>query len=114
MRHGRSTFNDQGRYQSSSSQFVLTLQGIATSQLVGKYLSREPIDMIYASPLHRVQQTAVEISKMMNHRPPIKTSRDLKEIALSHWEGLTYAQVEEQFADEYYRTCASLNDLLKR
>lgn len=103
VRHGRSTFNDQGRYQGSSNQSVLSEKGIATSQLVGKYLSRVPIDAIYASPLCRVQQTALEISKTMIDRPPIITSSDLKEISLSHWEGLTYAQVKEQFADEYHR-----------
>ncbi|MEM8505645.1 MAG: histidine phosphatase family protein [Cyanobacteria bacterium P01_D01_bin.1] len=103
VRHGRSTFNDQGRYQGSSNQSVLTEKGIATSQLVGKYLNRVPVDIIYASPLHRVQQTAAEISKMMDNHPPITVSSDLKEISLSHWEGLTYAQVKEQFADDYHR-----------
>ena len=72
VRHGRSTFNDQGRYQGSSNQSVLTQQGIDASHLVGKHLSLTPIDTIYASPLQRVQQTAQAISKGMGRQLPIQ------------------------------------------
>ncbi|MEO0771139.1 MAG: histidine phosphatase family protein, partial [Cyanobacteria bacterium J06649_4] len=47
VRHGRSTFNDQGRYQGSSNQSVLTSHGITTAQLVGDSLTHIPIDIIY-------------------------------------------------------------------
>lgn len=103
VRHGRSTYNDQGRYQGSSNHSVLAQKGIETARLVGKYLSHTPINIIYTSPLRRVQQTAVEISKMMSAHPPATISPELKEIALAHWEGLTYAQVKEQFASDYSR-----------
>ena len=100
VRHGRSTFNDQGRYQGSSNQSVLTAKGIETSQLVGQCLSHAPIDTIYTSPLQRVQQTTAEIAAQIVHHSPITVSPDLKEISLSHWEGLTYAQVKEQFTSD--------------
>ncbi len=107
VRHGRSTFNEQGRYQGSSNEAVLSPEGIKTSRLVGKYLRQiaptKPIDVIYASPLRRVQQTAYEIVKAMAsvNRPPIVVSDELKEISLSLWEGLTYVQVKRQFASQY-------------
>lgn len=107
VRHGRSTFNEQGRYQGSSNESVLTEQGRKTSRLVGQYLQRlsadTPVDLIYASPLRRVQETTDEIVKAMalDHRPPMVISNDLKEISLSLWEGLTYQQVKQQFASEY-------------
>ena len=101
VRHGRSTFNDMGRYQGSSNQSVLTQKGKATARLVGQYLAQHcqgsPIDVIYASPLQRVQQTAAEICKQISQSPPIEVSQDLKEISLSLWEGRTYADVRETF-----------------
>ncbi len=107
VRHGRSTFNDQGRYQGSSNEAVLTQLGKETSRLVGQHLKQlaphQPINIVYASPLHRVQQTAHEIARAMApvSRPPIVVSHDLKEISLGCWEGLTYAQVKQQFANQY-------------
>lgn len=112
VRHGRSTFNDQGRYQGSSNESVLTQTGLETARLVGQYLKDRaidsPVDLIYASPLRRVQQTAGEIARAMvvdqtglSQPLPIVTSCDLKEISLSVWEGLTYAQVKQQFASQY-------------
>ena len=103
VRHGRSTFNDQGRYQGSSNQSVLAQQGIETSHLVGQHLSHTPIDIIYASPLKRVRQTAQAVLKGMGKQLPITTASTLKEISLSIWEGLTYQQVREQFFDDYQR-----------
>lgn len=107
VRHGRSTFNDMGRYQGSSNQSVLTEKGKATARLVGQYLAQHcqgsPIDVIYASPLQRVQQTAAEICKQISQPPPIEVSQDLKEISLSLWEGRTYADVREKFANDYHR-----------
>ena len=115
VRHGRSTFNDQGRYQGSSNDSVLTPKGIETARRVGYYLSeqlaRTPIDIIYTSPLQRVQQTAREIIQAMDeaavcantscNRPSVAISYQLKEISLSHWEGLPYAHVRQQFPEQY-------------
>lgn len=101
VRHGRSTFNDLGRYQGSSNQSVLTAKGLETARLVGQHLRHQPIDIIFASPLQRVQQTALEISKALVNQPSITTSSDLKEISLSRWEGLSYQHVKEHFASDY-------------
>ncbi|MEL6553217.1 MAG: histidine phosphatase family protein [Cyanobacteria bacterium J06621_11] len=109
VRHGRSTFNDQGRYQGSSDESVLTEKGRKDAQLVGHYLNQRlaycPIDLVYSSPLRRVQQTANVIVQSLDpsHRPPLIINPDLKEISLSLWEGLTYAQVKQQFPQQYQR-----------
>ncbi|EDX84527.1 phosphoglycerate mutase family protein [Synechococcus sp. PCC 7335] len=109
VRHGRSTFNDQGRYQGSSNQSELTQQGQETARLVGQYLKQlsvtTPIDLIYTSPLRRVQQTAHEIVKAMApiSSPPVVVSGELKEISLSVWEGLSYKYVKQQFPILYWQ-----------
>jgi broad specificity phosphatase PhoE len=105
VRHGRSTFNEQGRYQGSSDEAVLTPKGLETARQVGQYLSQTPIDTVYASPLKRVQQTTNEMLKAMVadlRLKPLTINTVLREIDLSLWEGLTYQQVQQQFAKEYY------------
>ncbi|MEM9150692.1 MAG: histidine phosphatase family protein [Cyanobacteria bacterium P01_F01_bin.3] len=111
VRHGRSTFNQQGRYQGSSNSSVLTAKGLETARLVGTYLNRRfyqnntepPIDLIYTSPLRRVQQTAKTISDEISSsvRPPVVVNHDLKEISLSLWEGLSYDHVKQAYSEAY-------------
>ena len=103
IRHGRSSFNDQGRYQGSSDEAVLTPKGIETAQQVGKYLRPVAIDVVYTSPLLRAKQTTEEILKSMtDNRPkPITVSHELREIDLSIWEGLTYDYVRQHYRDAY-------------
>jgi phosphoserine phosphatase len=103
VRHGRSTFNEQGRYQGSSNESILTEKGLKTARLVGQYLRKRSVDVVYASSLARVQQTSHEIIRAMapDKLPPMIVSDHLKEISLAAWEGLTYQQVKQQFAAEY-------------
>ncbi|MEO0350721.1 MAG: histidine phosphatase family protein [Cyanobacteria bacterium P01_A01_bin.15] len=103
VRHGRSTFNDQGRYQGSSDTASLTPKGIETGQQVGAYLRPTAIDVVYTSPLLRAQQTTSEILKVMADGRPqtITVSHDLREIDLSAWEGLTYDHVRQHHGAAY-------------
>ncbi|MEO0409878.1 MAG: histidine phosphatase family protein [Cyanobacteria bacterium P01_A01_bin.135] len=57
VRHGRSTANDQQRYQGSSDEAVLTDQGWQQASLIGELLRNIPIDVVYSSPLRRARQT---------------------------------------------------------
>ena len=102
VRHGRSTYNDQGRYQGSSDQAVLTANGRDTAQLVGQSLQRETIDAIYASPLKRVQQTVDAIQEQLPPSAIAVTLKDtLREIDLPTWEGLPYQTVRTHQVDAY-------------
>lgn len=102
VRHGRSTYNDQGRYQGSSNDAVLTEQGTATAQQVGQYLRHVPIQAVYSSPLRRVTQTANAILRELSTGlGSIVIDSNLREIDLHHWEGLSYQTVREQFAEDY-------------
>ncbi|MEL6602241.1 MAG: histidine phosphatase family protein [Cyanobacteria bacterium J06614_10] len=103
VRHGRSTFNQQGRYQGSSDDAVLTSLGMRTACQVGLALRHRAIDIVYSSPLRRVQQTARALISAMSpgSPPPMVLNHQLREISLPSWEGLTYQKVKEQFAAEY-------------
>lgn len=103
VRHGRSTYNDQGRYQGGSDDAVLTDKGRATAQQVGRYLRSFAIAAIYSSPLRRVQQTASEIIQAHGQlaQTPLIIHNDLREIEMGAWQGLTYQQVKTELADDY-------------
>ncbi|MEO0825088.1 MAG: histidine phosphatase family protein [Cyanobacteria bacterium J06639_16] len=102
VRHGRSTYNEQGRYQGSSDQAVLTTDGQRTAKLVGQALRSEKIDVVYASPLKRVRQTAdVILDQLPNDALTIELRNDLREIDLPAWEGLPYQTVRTHQANDY-------------
>ncbi|MEB3355897.1 MAG: histidine phosphatase family protein [Synechococcales bacterium] len=132
VRHGRSTFNDQQRYQGSSDAAVLSEQGWHQAQCLGQALKSTAIDAIYASPLRRAQQTVQGLlSEIQAHptqvpplpkapavwsepraavavgqdrqAPPLYTHDLLREIHLPAWEGRSYHEVRQQDADSYRR-----------
>ncbi|MEM6352201.1 MAG: histidine phosphatase family protein [Cyanobacteria bacterium P01_D01_bin.14] len=103
VRHGRSTFNAQGRYQGSSDAAVLTERGHWTAQQVGKALGSTPIDAVYTSPLRRVTQTTDAILGAMSVKPggPVTIVPTLRELDLANWEGLAYETVRQRFSEAY-------------
>ncbi|MEO1403705.1 MAG: histidine phosphatase family protein [Cyanobacteria bacterium J06635_1] len=104
VRHGRSTYNEQGRYQGSSDKAVLNAHGQRTAQLVGQALKYEKIDAVYASPLKRVRQTVdIVLDEVQAEAFTIELRDDLREIDLPDWEGLPYQTVRTQHTETYRR-----------
>lgn len=104
VRHGRSTFNEQGRYQGSSDDSVLIKSGWQASHRVGQALQRVAFDAIYTSPLQRAQQTLAAMLEGMlisPNRVSIYEDTNLREIDLPAWEGLPFQQVKVQYAEAY-------------
>ncbi len=106
VRHGRSTYNEQGRYQGSCDASVLTGKGKKSAYLTGLALNHLAIDAIYTSPLQRTQQTAKEILRALgtenNSQPSLFTNAKLQELAMHQWEGLTFSEVKQQFPQDYH------------
>jgi len=106
LRHGESTFNQQGRYQGCSDESVLTERGLRTAFQAGCYLRSEWPDVVLASPLQRARQTAETILSALGditprRVPPIEFHELLKEIDLPLWEGRTYDEVRREFSGDY-------------
>jgi len=113
LRHGESTFNEQGRCQGCSDESVLTGNGVRTAALVGAYLRSDPPDVIFASPLRRACETAEIIqSTLRTSGVRVVLHNLLREVDLPLWEGLTYDQVRSNFSGEY-RTWSERPDLLQ-
>ncbi len=105
VRHGRSTYNEQGKHQGCSNASVLTEKGQKTAYQTGLALQGFNFDAIYTSPLIRVQQTTeaivTAINDSSNSVPPVKSDSRLKEINMSFWQGLTYKYVKDNFPESY-------------
>jgi phosphoserine phosphatase len=109
VRHGRSTFNEQGRYQGSSDEAVLTDSGVMGARQVGQWLQDQEIHAIYTSPLKRVQQTLSEMlanvasptSTLVQASQHIRHDHRLREIDLPDWEGKSFREVRENYAEDY-------------
>ena len=104
VRHGRTTYNEQGRYQGSSDRSILTAKGHQNAYATGIALQQFNFDAVYTSPLKRVQQTTQEIIAAFNSvqkQPPVFIEPKLTEIYMSDWEGLTYQEVKDTFAEDY-------------
>jgi phosphoserine phosphatase len=104
VRHARTTYNEQGRYQGSSDESVLTEKGHQDAYSTGLALQKYNFDAIYTSPLTRVQQTTQAILaafKQTNNLPPVFIDHKLTEIQMSDWQGLFYQEVKEKFSEAY-------------
>jgi phosphoserine phosphatase len=105
IRHGRSTYNEQGRYQGSCDDSVLTAKGQKMACQTGLALQEFDIDAIYTSPLQRVQQTTRDILSALSIKgdrlPSVCVAEQLKEIYMAAWQGLSYQYVKDNFAEDY-------------
>jgi len=113
LRHGESTFNQQGRCQGCSDESVLSEKGKRTAVLAGAYLRHQPPDVIFASPLRRARETAEIVrATLRSSAVRVVLHELLREADLPFWEGLTYDQVRSNFSREY-RTWREHPDLLR-
>ncbi len=101
VRHGRSTYNEQQRYQGCCDESVLTQKGKLQAFQTGIALSQINFDAIYVSALQRTQETAREILRVNNYQGKLHLNSKLKEVDLPGWQGLKYKYVRQEFADEY-------------
>ena len=105
VRHARTTYNEQGRYQGSSDESVLTKTGHQAAYQTGLALKQFTFDAIYTSPLTRVQQTTQEIMAALgdtnDNLPSVFIEPKLTEINMSAWQGLFYQEVKEKFPEAY-------------
>ncbi|MBE9166436.1 histidine phosphatase family protein [Pleurocapsales cyanobacterium LEGE 06147] len=108
VRHGRSNYNDWGKYQGCSDESILTEKGRKSAYQTGLALQKFTFDAIYTSPLKRVRQTTEEIIAALNtlsnkQLPSVFIDDKLIEINMSVWEGLFYEDVKKNFAEDYCR-----------
>ena len=105
IRHGRTEWNSQGRYQ-GSIDVPLDETGKKQAEMLAKSLACVSIDKVWSSPLERAKDTALCISGEQGC--PLEIHEGLGEISHGEWEG--------RYAEEVKKTLGydSLSHLTKK
>jgi broad specificity phosphatase PhoE len=98
VRHGATARTAEDRF-SGAEGVDLSDEGRRQVQRLAERLAEETITVAYTSPLGRAAETAEILCKPHALTPVFRDG--LKEISHGHWEGLTRAEVESRFGDEY-------------
>lgn len=70
-------------------------EGQCQAAALAGWLGHQPLDAVYASPMKRVQQTLLPITRNGTPRPVIET--DLREVDFGDWTGHGWEAVLEKF-----------------
>jgi len=98
VRHGTTVLTTEDRFV-GATDVELSEEGIFQAERLAERLADDSITAVYSSPMKRTVHTATIIAQSHGLTP---ITRDgLREIHHGHWEEMTRAEVESQFADEY-------------
>jgi len=84
----------------TSSNPPLNEEGRAQIRTTGEWLSplRDQFDAVIASPVRRTHESAELLAEILGHQ--VELEEGLAEMEFGAWDGLTFADVQEQFPDE--------------
>lgn len=99
VRHGQSTWNEEGRIQGSSDYSVLTQKGEAQAETSRQMLRDDSFDICFSSPLIRSKRTAEIIWD--SRQEEILTDSDLREIDLYSFQGLLKHEGKAKFGEAF-------------
>jgi len=97
-RHGETEWNATEIFR-GRADVALNENGLRQAQLLGEYLSREKIDIVYSSPLKRAVKTAEAVAG--RHKLDVNIVDNLNDIDCGEWQGLTLREVKERYAELY-------------
>jgi broad specificity phosphatase PhoE len=99
-RHGETDWNRERRWQGHSDR-PLNERGRREAMALAERLVAVPFSAIYASDLLRAYETALVVAE--GKGLAVTPLRELREIDVGSWTGLTQDEVKERFTDEYTR-----------
>ena len=91
VRHGRTVWNLEGRFQGASGDSPLLSESIDILKQLGQHLKEIPFDTIYSSDLPRAVKSAEIIQSQLQSPCPLKSIPELREWQLGKLEGLKIA-----------------------
>lgn len=98
IRHGETDFNRLGLC-TGSSDIPLNQKGLEQAEIAAKWLHKEPVEQIVASPLSRAIKTAEIISATL--QKPITIIDDLKEYCSGEREG--QSKIDDNFSHRWLK-----------
>ena len=91
VRHGRTVWNLEGRFQGASGDSPLLSESIDILKQLGPHLKKIHFDTIYSSDLPRAVKSAEIIQSQLQSPCPLKSIPNLREWQLGKLEGLKIA-----------------------
>ena len=99
-RHGETDWNREGRFQGHADP-PLNATGRAQAARLAAELAEVGLAAVYSSPLRRAIETARVVAAAHDLAPiPLDA---LREIDVGSWQGLTRAEIEPRFPDQFAR-----------
>jgi 2,3-bisphosphoglycerate-dependent phosphoglycerate mutase len=98
VRHGETDWNASGRIQGHSDT-PLNAAGHEQAQQTARRLAREPVRALYSSDLARAFETASVIGQALGLT--VVTSPRLRERQYGAWEGLTSAEIQTRYPEQF-------------
>lgn len=98
IRHGEIDSNVAKIYSGRSNE-PLNLKGRAQAEQAAEQLKGQQIAALLTSPLRRAVETALIIGRSVSLAPQV--SACFNELRMGPWEGLSEAQVESMYPDEF-------------
>lgn len=100
IRHGETDWNVEGRWQGHSDP-TLNTRGQIQAQQLATYFQAQGVslDVIYSSDLQRAAQTATPLRDALD--VPLHYDARLREIQLGVFQGLTLAEIAENYPDAF-------------
>ncbi len=99
-RHGQTDMNLTGRIQ-GARDFPLNDKGVDQARAAAKIIAGLEPSLIVSSPLARAFQTASELSALIG--VDVETDDRFKERSFGLFEGMTGAEIEERYPEQYRR-----------
>lgn len=99
-RHGETDWNRENRFQGHADP-PLNRLGRGQAAELAAALAEEELAAVYSSPLQRALQTAQVVAEP--HRLSPVTLDGLREVDVGSWEGLTRAEVERRYPEQFER-----------
>jgi 2,3-bisphosphoglycerate-dependent phosphoglycerate mutase len=99
-RHGETDWNRTSRFQGHADP-PLNRTGRRQAAELAAALADEELAAVYSSPLRRALETAAAVAAA--HGLAVTALEALREVDVGSWEGLTSAEVERRFPEQFAR-----------
>lgn len=100
IRHGKTLWNLEGRFQGASGDSPLLEKSIETLKQLGQYLQEIPFDVIYSSDLPRAVTSAQIIQSQLKVSCPLRETSLLREWQLGKLEGAKFATLKAIYPEQ--------------
>lgn len=102
IRHGQTDWNTAGKIQ-GSTDIPLNETGRLQARMLAEGMKARPVVRIFSSTLGRAMETAGTVGRMQ--QVEVEPVEGLEEVGFGKWEGMTWADIQDRYPEEYRRWC---------